>query len=400
MKGRMSEARTSVIGALLVAIGPISMALYTPAMPELVRAFGTDPALVKLSLTLYFAGFAVTQLVCGPLSDALGRRRTTVIFMILYIAGALVAVLAPTIGWLLAARLLQGVGASVGVATARAIVRDQFTGEASSRIMSTIGMILALGPAIAPTIGGFTLALAGWHAIFVVMLFFGIAVIGIVLGAMRETTTPNPAMLQPRAILSAYGELISSRTFLCCCLVLGGSVGALYTWATILPFVLIDHAGLTPQQFGIGMLAQSGMFFLGSSLTRLSMRWMPAERLVAPGLFAIGLGGLLLLLVLSLRAPGYIEVMIPIGLYAFGIGFVMPAMTTAALAPFPGIAGSAAAMMGFMQMGAGLLGGLIAAAIPDPVLAVRTIIPAFACVAIAAYLALRSPSATPPAVRR
>ena len=138
MKGRMSEARTSVIGALLVAIGPISMALYTPAMPELVRAFGTDPALVKLSLTLYFAGFAVTQLVCGPLSDALGRRRTTVIFMILYIAGALVAVLAPTIGWLLAARLLQGVGASVGVATARAIVRDQFTGEASSRIMSTI----------------------------------------------------------------------------------------------------------------------------------------------------------------------------------------------------------------------------------------------------------------------
>ena len=110
--------------------------------------------------------------------------------------------------------------------------------------------------------------------------------------------------------------------------------------------------------------------------------------------------GLLLLLVLSLRAPGYIEVMIPVGLYAFGIGFVMPAMTTAALAPFPRIAGSAAAMMGFMQMGAGLVGGLVAAAIPDPVLAVRTIIPAFACVAIAAYLALRSPSATPPAVRR
>lgn len=400
MKGRMSEARTSLIGALLVAIGPISMALYTPAMPELTRAFDTDPALVKLTLSLYFGGFAITQLVCGPLSDALGRRRTTVIFMILYIAGALAAVLAPTIGWLLAARLLQGVGASVGVATARAIVRDQFTGETSSRIMSTIGMILALGPAIAPTIGGFTLALAGWHAIFVVMLFFGFAVIGIVLGAMRETTVPDRAMLKPRAILSAYRQLVLSRVFLCCCLVLGGSVGALYTWATILPFVLIDHAGLTPQQFGLGMMAQSGMFFLGSSLTRLSMRWMPAERLVAPGLLSIGLGGLLLLLVLSLRAPGYLEVMVPIGLYAFGIGFVMPAMTTAALAPFPRIAGSAAAMMGFMQMGAGLVGGLVAATIPDPVLAVRIVIPAFAAVAIAAYLALPKPAVTPPAARR
>ncbi len=395
MTRRMSERRTSAIGGMLVAIGPISMALYTPAMPDLARAFDTSPALVNLTLTLYFAGFAITQLVCGPMSDALGRRRTTVLFMALYMVGALAAVLAPTIGWLLAARLLQGVGASVGVATARAIVRDQFTGETSSRIMSTIGMILALGPAVAPTIGGFTLGLAGWHAIFVLMLFFGLAVIGIVLAAMRETTEPDAALLQPRAIMAAYGLLLRSRILVCCCLVLGGSIGALYSWATILPFVLIDRAGLTPQQFGLGMLAQSGMFFLGSTSARIGMRWVPARRLVAPGLAMIGLGGILLIVVLGLRAPAYLEVMAPIGLYAFGIGCAMPAMTTMALAPFPQMAGSAAAMMGFMQMGAGLVGGLAAAAIPDPVLALRIIVPTLALIAILAYLALPRGPLTP-----
>ena len=121
----MSERRTSLIGGLLVAIGPISLALYTPAMPVLVDVFGATESLVKLTLTAYFAGFAVTQLVCGPLSDALGRRITTLIFMATYLGGSLIAVLAPSIDMLLLARLVQGVGASVGIAVARAIVRDQ-----------------------------------------------------------------------------------------------------------------------------------------------------------------------------------------------------------------------------------------------------------------------------------
>ncbi|MDX1731705.1 MAG: MFS transporter, partial [Aurantimonas coralicida] len=163
----MSERRTSLIGGCLVAIGPISMALYTPAMPTLVAEFDTTESMIKLSLAVYFAGFALTQLVCGPMSDAFGRRVTTLGFMVLYLAGAILAMAAANVEMLIAARILQGVGASVGVATARAIVRDQFEGETSSRIMNTIGIILALGPAVSPTIGGLTLELAGWYAIFV-----------------------------------------------------------------------------------------------------------------------------------------------------------------------------------------------------------------------------------------
>lgn len=366
----MSERRTSIIGALLVAIGPISMALYTPAMPTLVEEFATSEAMVKLTLAIYFAGFAFTQLLCGPLSDAYGRRRITVVFMGIYLLGALVAVVAPTIEWLLAARLLQGIGASVGVATSRAIVRDQFVGETSARIMNTIGIVLDL---------------SGWHAIFVVMVFFGLGVIGVTLASMRETTIPDPRLIHPRALLASYCRILASRRFVSTSLTLGGSVGALYTLATVLPFVLIDRAGLTPTQYGLGMLAQSGLFFLGSVTMRALIGKVSAYRLVLPGLCFIGAGSLALALSITLLPLSYLSIMVPVGLYAFGIAFVMPAMTTSALSQYPDIAGAAAAMLGFVQMGMGLLGGLACAAIGEPVTATAIVIPTLGAIAIAAY---------------
>ena len=113
----MSERRISLIGGCLVAIGPISLALYTPAMPTLVAAFDTSEALVKLSLAVYFAGFAFTQLVCGPLSDGFGRKPVVLGFMMIYLIASLVALVAPSVDILIAARFFQGVGSAVGVAS-------------------------------------------------------------------------------------------------------------------------------------------------------------------------------------------------------------------------------------------------------------------------------------------
>src|SRR5690606_30791872 len=155
------------------AIGPISMALYTPAMTEIVRAFDTTEAAVKMTLSIYFAGFAIAQLICGPLSDAFGRRPVVMGFMGIYAVASMIAVMAPTIELLILARFLQGIGAAVGVAVSRALVRDLFTREQSARIMNLIGVILSIGPAVSPTIGGLTMELAGWHAIFLLMLAFG-----------------------------------------------------------------------------------------------------------------------------------------------------------------------------------------------------------------------------------
>ena len=129
IKPLMSARRVSLIGAMLAAIGPVSMALYTPAMPEIVNAFGTTEAAVKMSLSLYFAGFAFAQLICGPISDGLGRRPVTVAFMAIYTVSSFLAVFAPDIETLIVARLLLGVGAAAGIAVSRAIVRDLFQHE-------------------------------------------------------------------------------------------------------------------------------------------------------------------------------------------------------------------------------------------------------------------------------
>ena len=166
----------------------------------------------------------------------------------------------------------------------------------------------------------------------------------------------------------------------------------------MLPFILIDRVGLSPTQFGMGMLMQTGGYLIGSLLVRQLMRRFGAFRLVPAGLVFVAIGAAFMGIGLRLHAPSYLLVMGPVGFYTFGIAFVLPAMQTAALAPFPRIAGAAAAMAGFMQMGAGLLGGTVAAVFfDDPVEALATIIPAMGLIAILAWIAWRLlPDQEPP----
>ncbi|WP_246701856.1 multidrug effflux MFS transporter [Rhizobium terricola] len=386
-KARMSERRTSLIGALLTTIGPVSMAVYTPAMPQLVKAFETTDSAIKLSLSIYFGGFAVAQLLAGPVSDAFGRRKATLVFLTIYILGSLIAAFAPTVDFLLAGRLIQGIGASVGVTVSRAIVRDQFNGAEAARILNMIGIMLAVGPAAGPTLGGLALALSGWQAIFFLMVVFGIGTSLTISLLMAETTTPDRALIRPDRLARAYATLISDPRVLFSALVLGGCIGALYAQSTMLPFVLINHVGLTPSQFGFGMLMQSGFFFSGSVALRLLARRLGERGALLVGLLLVGIGGAAIALSVEFVEPSFLSIMGPVAVCSFGIAFVSPYITTAGLAPHPEIAGSAAALIGFIQMASGFLGGVAAAMIGDPLTAFGTVIPAMEFLSITAYLA-------------
>lgn len=382
---RMSERRTTVIGALLTAIGPISMAIYTPAMPELVRAFDTTEAAIKMSLSLYFAGFALAQLVAGPVSDAFGRKTASLSFLIIYLAGSLISVVAPTVEWILVGRLIQGIGASVGITVSRAIVRDQFTGAKAAGIMNTMGIILAIGPAAGPTIGGLALAAFGWTSIFFLMVGFGAILVFLSIVFLKETTVPDRSRLQPARLLQAYAEIVVLPRFLCTSLILGGCVGALYAQAAVLPFILIDEVGLTPTEYGMGMLMQSGFFLIGSVSLRLISKWLPGAKAPAVGLVFSGGGGIIMALSIYLLPPSFLSIMGPVAICTFGTAFVTPYIITAGLAPFPHIAGSASALMGFIQMGAGFVGGVAAASIGLPLHAFGTVIPTMHILAVLGF---------------
>lgn len=380
----MTTTRTAAIGGLLIALGSTSMALYTPAMPTLVAAFATTMAMVKTTLTAYFAGFALTQLVCGPLSDAYGRRPIAFAFLGIYVAGSLAAMLASSIEILVAARFLQGVGAAVGIAVSRAIVRDLFTGAESAKVMNTIGIALAIGPAIAPTLGGLILEFANWHALFIVMAVVGVAALAVVQFALPETNAHrDPGHAHPRRVVATYGRLLRDRRFLVPAVTMGTSVGTIYTLGTLLPFVLIGRVGMNPMHFGLGMLAQTGSYFVGGLVARQLLRHHPADRLVMPGLILAFAGAAATLLLDGWIAPSYAAVMIPVGVFAFAVALILPALTTSAMAPFAEVAGSASALMGFIQMGGGFLGGLAGALFADPVTAFATVFPAMLALALA-----------------
>ena len=382
----MSERKVGLICALLVAIGPISMAVYTPAMTELVEVFGTNEAMIKLSLTSYFAGFALAQLFCGPLSDGYGRKPVTFAFMAIYLAASIAATLAPNVEALIVARCVQGVGAAVGVAIARAIVRDMYTSDQSARVMNFIGLVMGLGPAMSPTVGGILTGLFGWQAVFIFMVAAGAILTLVVRTLLVETSVPDPSRVRPRALIASYRDLLANRYFMSSSFVLGAGIGAFYAQATILPFILMDQVGLSAVEFGVGMIMQSGSFFAGGLVTRRLLRRYGAKRIVPVGLACVLLGGALIAILLRVQEPTYLNVMVPIGLHAFGMAFVLPAISTATVAAFPHTAGAASAFAGFLQMGGGLLGGLVAVALGDPTFAIATVTPAMGLLATLSWL--------------
>lgn len=394
MKPVMTEMRTAVIGALLIVLGPISMSLYTPAMPELVAAFGTSASTMKLTLSVYFCGFAVAQLICGPLSDAYGRRPAAIGFFLLYVAGSLIAASAPDVHWLILGRALQGIGVAAGPAISRAIVRDQFTGQTSARILNLIGTMLGIGPAIAPTIGGAILSAFGWQPIFYVMVLYGVAALGLILLAVPETNpAPDPAQARPGRILRNYGALLGNAGFMRASLLIGFSVGGIYTLGAILPFVLIDVVGLTPTQFGLAMVCQTGSFMLGTVIAGRSMKWVDANRLIPVGL-AIVLGAGAAMAVMPWFLPySFLTVMGPVAVWACGMALVMPGGTTSALSGSPAIAGSAAALMGCLQIGGGFAGTAVASLFHAPTAALGMVLPGMAVLALLSFVLLKPKAA-------
>lgn len=382
----MSERRVALLGALLVAVGPFSMSLYTPAMPEIVQYFGTTDAAVRLSLSLFFAGFAVAQLVCGPLSDGLGRRPVTIAFMLIYAAASIMAVFAETIETLIAARFLQGIGAAVGVAMSRAIVRDLFANEQSARILNIIGMILGIAPATAPIIGGLTMEFFGWHAIFIVMAGAGLTIVTMAILVMKETVQRDISRIQPRALIATYRQLLGNKHFITASITNATTSGVLYSVATVMPFILIQQVGLTAGTFGLVMLIQSGSYLAGSVALRFLMPHFGAFRLVPVGLGLTGLASLLMLILLRLYEPSVLLVMGPMGVFTFGLAMITPAASTAAMQPFGRNAGAASALLGFMQMGTGLVGGVIMTLMGDPVHAMATVIPCLGACAVVSWM--------------
>ncbi len=363
MNTRRGRALVSLLTAL-VALGPISTSLYVPSMPALARDFAVDAALIQRSFTIFLVGFAVAQLGYGPLADRFGRRPVLVGGLLLYIAATLACALSTGIWEFLAARLVQGVGACVGPVVGRAVVRDRFERVDSARAFAFIGTAIALAPALGPMIGGFLEVWFGWQSTFLFLVGYGLAMLWIVFRRLEETVPGrDESALEPLRLLRNYAGLLRNRRYLGYLAPGCFAFGGLFAYTAAAPFLFVDRLGFAPDVFGLfGLFTVTGYAF-GSWLGGRLQGRISGDSTIRFGLAALVAGALLMTGLSGVLSP--LRVLVPTTLFVFGFGLLLPASSAEALYPFPRIAGSASALMGFAQMAVGAAGSVALSAFYD-----------------------------------
>jgi DHA1 family bicyclomycin/chloramphenicol resistance-like MFS transporter len=339
-----------VVLGTLTAFGPLSIDMYLPGLPAIARDLGADPALIQLTLSLFFIGLAVGQALYGPLSDRFGRRRPLLVGCALYAAASAACALAPTAQALVAARLLQALGGSAGMVLARSVVRDRFDAQESARVFSLLMLVMGLAPITAPLIGGQLLAFVGWRAIFWVLCGFGLLCLLMVALALPESLpAERRSGAGVGAALRTYGRLLRDRQLLGFALAGGLTSAAMFAYIAGSPFVVIELYGVSPQQYGWIFGANALGLILASQLNRRLLARRSGEAIVRATLLASAGAALLLVLAAATGLGGLPALLAPLFVCIAAGGLVGPNTTAAALAPHAGAAGSASALLGALS---------------------------------------------------
>ena len=353
----------AVLLTTLVALGPLSTDLYLPALPTLARVYATDAARVQLTLSVFLAGFACGQLFYGPLSDRFGRRPILLGGLFLYFIASIGCVLAASIETLIVARFVQALGACAGPVLGRAIVRDVWGASESARIIAYIGGAMAIAPLLGPTLGGFLTVLFGWQANFVALaLFSGIQCVAVARMLAESNLQRDPHATTVRVMAANFGRLLADRRYVGYLLTFSFSYSALFAFISGSSFVLTERFGLTPQVYGMCFGVVVAGYLFGSLLSGRLVRRIGSDRLLASGAWLGALAGATMwgLDRLGVRAgsSGLAAILAPMFFCTVATGLVMPNAIGRALAPYPTMAGSASALMGFCQMSIAALVGI------------------------------------------
>ncbi len=391
------EARAPIAGqsgrififGFLSAIAPLSIDIYLPALPMLREALGANEAQTLLTLSAFFVGFGTGQLFLGPLSDRFGRKRPLLAGLIVYGVASVACARASSMPDLIVWRFVQAFGGSIVPTLVQAMVRDLYDRDQSARILSLNMLVTASAPVVAPLIGGQVLLWLDWRAIFWVLVGFGLVALLAALALPETLGESRRNEAHPLAMLLGYFELLRSRryvgyvacsTFYFCCL---------FAFIAGSPFVYIEYLGVPPQYygflFGVNMLGMIATTFINS---RIVVR-RGADRLLRIACW-IGAAGAVVLLATGLRGVGGVAgIALPLFVVLSVLTVVASNAISGALSVFPNRAGSAAALAGALQFGAGALTsavvGWFADGTPRPMIVV---ICAGAIVALVANLLL------------
>ena len=378
--------------SFLTALGPLSMDMYLPSLPDIGRTLSAPVLQVQLTISSYLFGFAVGQIFYGPVSDRLGRRPVMLTALVLYALATVGCAAAQSIDALIGLRFVQALGGAGAIVLARAVVRDLYSGVRAGRELSLMGAITGVAPIVAPVIGGGLQMFFGWRASFVLLV-----IVALVVGATAARLLPETLRERPktpfsfRAMSVLYRSVAVHRGFLANLAILTAAFVGLFAWISGAPIVMQSAIyGLSPFGFGVTFALGAAGYVLGTLLAARIVIRFGLDRLIGFGTAAMACGGLFMALVVALALSHVLWFVGAMTLYLFGIGFALPSTMAGALTPFPDRAGTASSVMGFVQQGgSAIIAAAVGAYLGHSAWPVASVVAVMGCLSFVIWLLTR-----------
>ncbi|MFQ6547830.1 multidrug effflux MFS transporter [Aestuariibius sp. 2305UL40-4] len=363
MSAQLSMTRSALILGLLAAVGPFAIDMYLPALPQIGAALGTDVAAMQATLTSYFLAFGLAQLVYGPWADQAGRKVPLYFGLGLFLVGTVACALAPSVGWLIVARFVQGLGGAAVMVIPRAIIRDLHTGTQATKLMALVMLVISVSPMLAPLAGSGLMALGGWRTIFAVLAIAALVSLAITAFVLPETLEDKDRVtVNARSLWKSAGVLVRDPVFMGLTFIGGFGMASFFVFIASAAFVYTDTFGLTPTGFSIAFAINAAGFFAASQTAAPLGERIGLARVVRIGVvgFAVFTA---FLCALALAGAASLAVVVGVLFCANAcLGLVIPTTMVMALDDHGEIAGLASSLGGTLQMVAG--GVAIMAAAP------------------------------------
>lgn len=345
-----------LILGLLSALGPFSIDLYLPGFPEIARDLNTTTGEVALSLSSYFIGVSIGQMIYGPLLDRFGRRTPLLIGLFIYLFTSIYIVYITSVDSLILVRFIQALGGCAGMVAARALVRDLFPVSEIAKIFSLLMLVIAVSPIVAPTLGGFATAYWGWQSIFIILAVLAAINIILVYFWLPLGAPPDTSMsLKPKSISSKFWNVFKTPQFYTYTLTGAFAASGLYTYIAGSPHVFMELYGVSEKQYGwiFGIIAMG--LVIASQVNTFILRKYSSQKIVKVTLICQVIAGALLFFGTVFKLVDMYTMIVLVFLFLSTQGFAFPNTSALSLAPFEKNAGTASALMGALQLGIGAL---------------------------------------------
>lgn len=343
----------SLLGALSV-ISPFAIDMYLPAFNDLAATFDVPSPTISLTLSSYFIGLALGQVVYGPLLDRFGRKRPLAIGLSLFVLASLGCAAAPDINILIALRFIQALGGCAAQVASIAMVRDFFPASEAARVLSRLFLFIAVSPLLAPSVGSLIIAVGTWKAAFIALAVVVAAILALVYFLLPEGHTPDPDIsLRPGPILAEYLAILKHPRFATYALAGAFSFAGLFTYVAGSPVLFMDGFGVSGQTYSLIFAMLAVGFIGGSQINVLLLRRMSSETLFLWFLTAQVAAGAVFLVGSLMGGYGLIATLVLLFFFLSCVGITNPNASGLAIGPFTKNAGSASALLGFFQLGIG-----------------------------------------------